>query len=286
MDAEKIEACVTKNTKAIIPVHYGGTSCNMDKIVEIASLKKLEIIEDGAHSFLGSYQDKKIGTFGKFAAFSFHETKNIQCGQGGAIIFNKEDEFTVSVFLEKGTNRKLFDMGKVDNYTWKGVGSNCLMSELHATVLWSQLNSFTRIHKNRKESWERYHLLFCELEEKEVLTRPVIKRKEGFVYHNYYIILSNSFDRNEVLNELGKYGVHAVSHYQPLHSSEAGKKFGSTFYDLSVTEFVSQQIIRLPFFFGLSENDQLYVFDSFKKVINNLKKYYELLWLELVKKFF
>ena len=161
-------------------------------------------------------------------------------------------------------------MGKVDKYTWKGVGSNCLMSELHATLLWSQLNSFTRIHENRKESWERYHKLFYELEEKEVLTRPLIKRKEGFVYHNYYIILSKSFDRNKVLNDLGKYGVQAVSHYQPLHSSEAGKKFGRTIHELSVTEFVSQQIIRLPFYFGISEEDQLFVFESFKKVINHL----------------
>jgi dTDP-4-amino-4,6-dideoxygalactose transaminase len=257
IDESKIEASITKKTKAIVPVHYAGVSCEMDSITSIARKYGLAIVEDAAQGVMSKYKGRMLGSIGDMGAYSFHETKNVISGEGGAILVNNEENILRSeIIREKGTDRSRFFRGQVDKYTWQEPGSSFLPGEIIAAFLWAQLEKADSITKKRLSIWEYYHSALEELEVEGVLRRPVVPIECEHNAHMYYILLSPEINRQKVLTLLKAKGVHAVFHYIPLHNSPGGLKYGRFNDPLEVATLQSEQLIRLPLWMGLT-NTQL-----------------------------
>lgn len=257
LDERRIEAAITPRTRAIVPVHYAGVACEMDAIMGIAKRHGLKVVEDAAQAVMASYKGQVLGSIGDLGAYSFHETKNVISGEGGALLVNESALATrAEIIREKGTDRSRFFRGEVDKYTWQEVGSSFLPGELIAAFLWAQLEDAERITNHRLAIWQRYHELLEPLEHKSLLRRPIVPAECQHNAHMYYVLLAPGIDRQKVLAELKKNGVYAVFHYVPLHSAPAGRKYGRTSGDLTITDQQSERLIRLPLWVGLSSEQQ------------------------------
>ena len=247
IDETLIEAAITSKTKAIMPVHYAGISCEMDTIKTLATKHGLAIIEDSAQGFGSTYKGQPVGSLGQMAAFSFHATKNIVSGEGGALAINDPTLIErAEIVWEKGTNRSQFFRGAVDKYTWVDVGSSYLPSDLLAAFLWAQLGYADEIKQRRLRLWDRYHKAFAELELQRKAGRPTVPPECEHNAHIYYLLVNDIATRTRVLNVLKQQGVQATFHYVPLHSAPAGRKYARTQGELSITEDVCDRIVRLP----------------------------------------
>jgi dTDP-4-amino-4,6-dideoxygalactose transaminase len=260
LDERLIEAAITPRTKAIVPVHYAGVACEMDTILDIAHRHGLKVVEDAAQGVMASYKGRALGSIGDLGAFSFHETKNVISGEGGALLVNHQDlALRAEVIREKGTDRSRFFRGEVDKYTWQEVGSSFLPGELIAAFLWAQLEDAQAITARRLASWARYHEALAPLEANGVLRRPVIPEHCQHNAHMYYILLAPGIDRQAVLSELKQNDIYSVFHYVPLHSSPGGLRYGRTHGSLEITDRQSERLVRLPLWVGLTGADQVRV---------------------------
>jgi dTDP-4-amino-4,6-dideoxygalactose transaminase len=257
LDERLIEDAITPRTRAIVPVHYGGVSCDMDAINAIARRHNLRVVEDAAQGVMASYKGRALGALGDLGAFSFHETKNVTSGEGGSLLVNDPDlVLRAEIIREKGTDRGRFFRGEVDKYTWQDVGSSFLPGEITAAFLMAQLEEAQRITDGRLAAWQRYHELLAPLEQQGLFRRPIVPPDCQHNGHMYYILLEPEVDRQQVLEELKRNKIGAVFHYVPLHSSPAGMRFGRAHGDLALTTSLSQRLIRLPMWFGLTEPQQ------------------------------
>jgi dTDP-4-amino-4,6-dideoxygalactose transaminase len=257
LDERLIEAAITPRTRAIVPVHYAGVACEMDTIVAIAKRHNLRIVEDSAQGIMARYKGRALGAIGDLGSFSFHETKNIQCGEAGSLLLRDQDLVQrAEIMREKGTDRSRFFRGEVDKYTWQDVGSSFLPNEITAAFLWAQLEEAENISRERMAIWQRYHEWLAPLEQQGLLRRPIVPADCQHNAHLYYVLLSPEFDRQVVLKDLNANRIHAVFHYVPLHSSPAGMRFGRAHGELPLTTSLSQRLFRLPIWIGLRENQQ------------------------------
>ena len=257
LDETKIEAAITTRTRAIVPVHYAGVGCEMDAIMEIAQRHGLVVIEDAAQGIMSRYQDKSLGSMGHMAALSFHETKNIVSGEGGALLVNDPKlAQRAEIIREKGTNRSQFFRGQVDKYTWIDIGSSFLPSELVAAFLWAQMEQADAITHRRLEMWATYHRGFADAEAAGKLLRPSIPAHCQQNAHMYYLLLPDLAQRTQFIETLRQDDIHCVFHYVPLHSAPAGRVFGRPHGDLLITKEFSDRLVRLPLWLGLEPHQQ------------------------------
>ena len=254
IDETLIEAAITPRTKAIVPVHYAGVACEMDTIMNIAKRHDLLVIEDAAQAVMSTYKNEHLGTIGHLGAYSFHETKNIISGEGGALLVN-DTRFAerAEIIREKGTNRSQFFRGQIDKYTWVDIGSSYLPGEVIAAFLWAQMEEALSITERRMDLWHRYHAALAPLENAGKLRRPVIQDGCRHNAHMYYILLESMDKRTAIISHLKEQGVLAVFHYVPLHNSPAGKKFGRTSGSLLHTDDLADRLLRLPLWVGMAE---------------------------------
>ena len=254
IDETLIEAAITPRTRAIVPVHYAGVACEMDAIMSIAQRHKLLVIEDAAQAVMSAYKGKPLGAIGHLGAYSFHETKNIISGEGGALLVN-DGRFAerAEIIREKGTNRSQFFRGQIDKYTWVDIGSSYLPGEVIAAFLWAQMEEAQSITQKRLDIWHRYHEALAPLENAGKLRRPIIPEGCRHNAHMYYILLESLKKRTEVIARLKEQGVNAVFHYVPLHSSPAGKKYSRTSGELPHTGNLSERLLRLPLWVDMDE---------------------------------
>lgn len=263
LDEQKLESLITKKTKAIVLIHYSGIGCEMDKILEIAGRRGVAVVEDNAHGLFGKYKEKPLGTFGTFATLSFHETKNISCGEGGALIINDPAFIERAEFIrEKGTNRSKFFRGEIEKYTWVDIGSSYLPSEILAAFLYAQLEAREKIQKKRKEVWNNYYQGLNFWAQQNKVELPLIPTYCENPYHSFFLILPNQVARDSMICHLKDRGIQSVFHYLPLHLSKMGQKYGGKREDCKVTEDISGRLLRLPFFFELSKEDQIGIIGS------------------------
>ena len=257
LDEKTLAGRITDRTRAIVVVHYAGVACEMDAIQAIADDAGVPVIEDNAHGLLGRYRGKPLGTFGITACQSFHETKNLTCGKGGALLINDLELLDrARVIRTKGTNRHQFLEGRVDKYTWVGLGSSYQPSDLLSAFLLCQLEASERIQLMRREIWERYDDGLAGWAEAEGVQRPLVPAHVEQAYHMYYLLLPTAADRTRFITYLKESGVNAVFHYVPLHLSPMGERLGARPGDCPVTEDVSARLVRLPFFTGLDPETQ------------------------------
>lgn len=270
IDETLIEAAITPRTKAIVVMHYAGVACEMDAICAVAERHGLKVVEDAAQGIMAAYKDRPLGSIGSLGTFSFHETKNVTCGEGGALLVNDPSLVArAEVIREKGTDRSRFFRGEVDKYTWQDVGSSYLAGELAAAFLWAQLEEAEEITYHRLAIWERYHRLMAPLEARGLLRRPIVPEECRHNAHMYYVVLAPELDRAAVLAELGRAGIGAIFHYVPLHSSPGGRRFGRAQGTLASTDALSARLIRLPFWVGISFEEQQHVVDRLAAVIGS-----------------
>lgn len=256
-DETRLEALITPRTRAVVPVHYAGVGCAMDSIVSIAARRGIAVIEDNAHGLFGSYRGKQLGTFGTLATLSFHETKNIVCGEGGALLINDQSLLErAEIIREKGTNRSKFFRGQVDKYTWVDIGSSYLPSELLAAFLYGQLEQRARIQAARKRIWDYYHEHLTPWAEEHSVRLPVVPEGCAHPYHLYYLLTPSLASRQGMIEHLRSRGIASAFHYLPLHLSAMGRKLGGKPGDCPVTEDISDRLLRLPFYYELTEEDQ------------------------------
>jgi dTDP-4-amino-4,6-dideoxygalactose transaminase len=254
LDERRIEAAITPRTRAIVVVHYAGVPAEMDVILEVAERHDLLVIEDAAQGLLSSYKGRPVGSLGHLAAVSFHETKNVISGEGGALLINDlRFEERAEVLWEKGTNRASFFRGEADKYTWMDVGSSFLPSELIAAFLWAQLEQADAITAERVEAWTRYHAACAALERTGKARRPVVPPACVHNGHLYYLLLPDLDARTHLLAHLKRAGIHALFHYVPLHTSPAGRRYGRAHGSLDVTLDISDRLVRLPLWAGAGE---------------------------------
>lgn len=257
LDETLIEAAITGKTRAIVPVHYAGVACEMDTICAIAGRYGLKVVEDAAQGVMARYKGRALGSIGAMGAYSFHETKNIISGEGGALLVNDAELILrAEIIREKGTNRSQFFRGEIDKYTWHDYGSSFLPGELISAFLWAQLEQAQSITDRRMQSWQLYHSLLQSSEAAGLLRRPVIPHDCEHNAHMYYVLLSPEIERQKVLDVMKQQGVHAVFHYVPLHSSTAGQHFGRVHGTMTHTDSLPQALIRLPLWCGISEQQQ------------------------------
>jgi dTDP-4-amino-4,6-dideoxygalactose transaminase len=261
IDENLIEAAITRRTRAICVVHYAGVGCEMDAIVEIAARHELAVVEDAAQAVLSTYKERSLGTDGALAALSFHETKNIISGEGGALLINDE-RFAerAEIIREKGTNRSQFFRGQVDKYTWVDVGSSYLPGEIVAAFLIAQMEDAHRITDERLRLWNRYHAAFASLERDEHLRRPIVPAHCKHNGHMYYLLLRDFDTRGRFIEALNAVAIKPVFHYVPLHSAPAGRRFGRVVGEMGVTDHASDCLVRLPLW--LPDMDQERVIDA------------------------
>ena len=241
----------------------------MERIMELASLKELKVVEDAAHGVGSKFKDQPLGSIGHLGALSFHETKNIICGEGGALLINSSSYSTpAEIIREKGTNRSQFFRGEVDKYTWREQGSSYLLAEQLAAFLVPQLNQLELITSERVKAWEYYHQELRSLEQKNKITLPTVPSYCEHNGHLFYVLLDERFEREKVISDLKAKGVSAVSHYVPLHSSPAGKRYGRKGSSMEVTDRISRQLIRLPLYFGIEKTTQDLVLDGIHQCLN------------------
>jgi dTDP-4-amino-4,6-dideoxygalactose transaminase len=263
LDERALPDLAGDRTRAIVPVHYAGVACEMDPIVDLARQRNLAIVEDNAHGLYASYRGQRLGTFGVLAAQSFHETKNFTCGEGGALIVN--DPAVVEraeVIREKGTNRKAFFRGEVDKYTWVELGSSYLLSELQAAFLLAQLEEREAIEQARRRLWREYHAGLSVWAEETGARLPFVPDHCDQPYHMFYVLLPSLAARSELIEHLKRKGILAVFHYLPLHLSRMGERFGAKRGQCPVTEDISDRLLRLPFYTGLTSSDQTEVIEA------------------------
>jgi dTDP-4-amino-4,6-dideoxygalactose transaminase len=269
LDESLVEAAITPRTRAIVAVHYAGVPCEMDTLIAIAKKYDLFIIEDAAQGIMSYYKNRPLGSIGHLAAYSFHETKNIISGEGGALLIN-DPTFKVQaeIIREKGTDRSQFFRGEIDKYTWQNIGSSFLPSELTAAFLWAQLEEARKITEQRLEIWGKYNTLMAPLEDNNLIRRPIIPSNSKHNGHMYYILLKNKNIRIRVEKFMKKNCINVATHYVALHSSPAGKIYSkSSTKDLTITEDLSGRILRMPMWLGLSD-DQIYqITDTLKRAI-------------------
>jgi dTDP-4-amino-4,6-dideoxygalactose transaminase len=268
IDERLIEAAVTERTKAIVVVHYAGVACDMDVIMAIAARHGLAVIEDNAHGLGGKYRGRALGSIGGMATQSFHETKNIQCGEGGALLFNDPTHIErAEIIREKGTNRTQFFRGMVDKYRWIDIGSSFLPSDLLAAFLTAQLEAFEDIQARRHAVWSAYDQRLADWADAQAITRPHIPDWCEHPAHLYYLLLPDLQNRQQLMHHLSDLGIYAPFHYQPLHNAPAGIQYGRTAVDgCPVTEDVADRLIRLPLFAGMAD-------DELERVINGVLSY-------------
>ena len=260
IDETKIEKIITPKTKAIIVVHYAGVGCEMDPIMEISSKYHIPIVEDNAHGLFGKYKGKYLGSFGSLAIQSFHETKNVTCGEGGAIIINDPQyNERAEIIREKGTNRSRFYRGQVDKYTWVDVGSSYLPSDILAAFLFAQLEVSDTIQAKRKMIWEYYEERLNPWANANHIKLPFVPNYVEQSYHMFYLLLPSLEARQAFISYLKEKGILSVFHYVPLHLSEMGRKYGWKNGDCPVTEDISDRLVRLPFYNTLSEGELEYI---------------------------
>ena len=267
LNEDRIEAAITLRTRAISVVHYAGVSANLDAIVAIAARHGLMVLEDAAQGMFATWRGQHLGTFGVLGAISFHETKNVSSGEGGALIIN--DPMLIEqaeILWEDGTNRSQFRRAEVDRYTWQAMGSSFAPSELTAAFLWAQLQHGLKITERRRALWRRYHEAFEELEHDGLVRRPLIPMEAAHNAHLYYLLLPSAAARDEAIRRLDQLGVQAVFHYIPLHDSPAGRRYGRCAGALPVTENVAARLLRLPLHADLSQIEQQHVIQSFRAV--------------------
>lgn len=257
IDETLIEAAIGPRTRAIVPVHYAGVSADMDAILDIAARHGLAVVEDAAQGVMARYKGRPLGTLGALGCYSFHETKNVISGEGGALLVN-DAAFAqrAEILREKGTDRSRFFRGEVDKYTWQDVGSSFLPGELVAAFLFAQLEAADAITEDRLAAWHRYHTLLAPLEQRGLLRRPIVPDECAHNGHLYYVLVSDPAQRGRVLDAMKADGVNCVFHYVPLHSSPAGRRFARVEGNLAVTEALSARLVRLPLWVGLTQAEQ------------------------------
>jgi dTDP-4-amino-4,6-dideoxygalactose transaminase len=269
LDETKLEALITPRTKAIVPVHYAGVGCEMDAIMAIANRHGVAVIEDNAHGLFGKYKERWLGTFGAMATQSFHETKNITCGEGGALLINDSQyEERAEIIREKGTNRAKFFRGQVDKYSWVDVGSSYVMSDVLAAFLFGQLEQWKSIQAKRKAIWERYDAELADWAAANGVRRPVVPEHCEQAYHMYYLLMPSLEARTEFIARLKEKGVTAVFHYLPLNKSAYALQMADSGWRKAlcpVTEGVSDRLMRLPFYTSMSEEEQRRVIEAVQK---------------------
>ncbi|GER80388.1 dTDP-4-amino-4,6-dideoxygalactose transaminase [Candidatus Denitrolinea symbiosum] len=263
LDESLLEAAITSRTRAIVVVHYAGVGCEMDSILKIANRHGIPVVEDNAHGLFGKYKGKFLGTFGAMASQSFHETKNFTCGEGGALLIN-DPRFIerAEIIREKGTNRSRFFRGQVDKYTWVDIGSSYLPSEILAAFLYGQLEQREKIQSHRRRVWETYHSGLEGWAASHDVRLPVIPEHCEQAYHMYYMLLPSLDARQKLIQHLKENGILSVFHYLPLHLSDMGQKFGGKPGDCHVTEEISDQLVRLPFYNDLTLEEQQKAIDA------------------------
>jgi len=267
IDETLIEGKITEKTKAIVPVHYAGIACEMNKITKLAKKYNLFVIEDAAQGVDAKYYDNYLGTIGHMGCYSFHETKNFSSGEGGAILINdKRFIERAEILREKGTNRSKFFRGEIDKYTWVDLGSSYLPSEINAAVLYNQFEHMDEITQKRKEIFEHYYSELEELEKKGLLRLPIINKFSKSNYHMFYILLNSEKERDNLMYNLKEKGIQSVFHYIPLHLSKYSKEMFGRFC-LPKTENLSNRLLRLPIYFSLTKEDIIYIT---KEIINIL----------------
>jgi dTDP-4-amino-4,6-dideoxygalactose transaminase len=254
IDENLIEAAITPRTRAICVVHYAGVGCEMDAIMAIADRHGLAVVEDAAQGILSTYRGRPLGSFGRFGALSFHETKNVISGEGGALLVNDaRDVERAEIVREKGTNRSRFFRGQVDKYTWVDAGSSYLPGELIAAFLAAQLEEAQSITARRMALWDNYHAWAQGLEADGLVRRPIIPEHCVHNAHMYYLLLASLDERTRFIDGLKRQGIGAVFHYIPLHTSPAGRRFGRTAGQLPVTDDISDRLVRMPLWVGLDD---------------------------------
>ena len=263
LDESRLESLLTPRTKAIVPVHYAGVACDLDSILKIAGARGVAVVEDNAHGLFGKYRGRHLGSFGSMATQSFHETKNISCGEGGALLINDPRYARrAEILREKGTNRAAFFRGQVDKYTWVDVGSSYVPSDVLAAFLYAQLEQAGRIQQARRAIWLRYQRELTDWASNHDIRLPEIPADCEQAYHMFYLLLPTLEDRQAFIEHLRQRGILAVFHYIPLHLSPMGQKFGGRLGDCPVVEAFSDRLVRLPFYFDLSEVDQQRIVDA------------------------
>lgn len=262
LDESQLERLITPRTAAILVVHYAGIACEMDPILELASKHRIPVVEDNAHGLFGKYKGRFLGTLGCLATQSFHETKNFTCGEGGALLIN-DDRYLerAEVIREKGTNRSRFFRGQVDKYTWVDIGSSYLPSDILAAFLYAQMEARESVQTKRRRIWEHYHEGLRDWARNSGVKVPSVPAHCEQPYHMYYLIMPSLEERQALISYLNEHDINSVFHYQPLHLSEMGRKFGGETGACPVTEFVSDRLVRLPFYNDLTHDDQARVID-------------------------
>lgn len=261
-----IEEAITEKTKAIIPVHYAGVSCVMNKIMEIAKKYNLYVIEDAAQAVMSKYNGKALGTIGDFGAFSFHETKNYTMGEGGAILIQNKDHIErAEIIREKGTNRSKFFRGQVDKYSWVDMGSSYLPSELNVAYLYAQLEEAEMINTNRLNTWNLYYKELDVLKQKGLIELPTIPENCEHNAHMFYIKCKNLEERTSLIEYLKNNDILAVFHYIPLHSADAGIKYGRFHGEDRYTTVESERLLRLPLYYGIEKAKIMYIIEKLNK---------------------
>ncbi len=270
IDETLIEAAITEKTKAIVPVHYAGVSCEMDTIMEISNKYKLFVIEDAAQGIASTYKQKPLGTIGDYGCLSFHETKNLSMGEGGAILIKDESNIEeAEIIREKGTNRSRFYRGQIDKYTWVAAGSSYLPSDVNAAYLWAQMEKSDEIYADRMRSWNQYDTMLQPLKEKGLVNLPFIPKECTHNAHMFYLKTKDLKERTDFIQYMKENDILTVFHYIPLHSSPAGKQFGTFFGQDKYTTKESDRLVRLPLYYGMKEKE-------IEKVVNAVNKFYKI----------
>lgn len=269
IDEKKIEAAITKKTKAIVPVHYAGVACEMDTIMNIARRYNLFVIEDAAQGVMSKYKGKALGTIGDYGCYSFHETKNYSMGEGGALLIKNADMIeNAEILREKGTNRSKFFRGQIDKYTWVNYGSSYLPSELNAAYLWAELEMADIINEDRLRSWNYYYEGLQYLAENGKIDLPCIPKECEHNAHMFYIKAKDLDERTKLISYMKEHGIGCVFHYIPLHSAPAGRRFGRFCGEDIYTTKESERLMRLPMYYGLKLED-------IDRVIETIEKFYK-----------
>ena len=263
IDETKLEPLINDRTRAIVLIHYAGVGCEMDAIMAMAKQHNLIVIEDNAHGLYGKYKGKYLGTFGTFTTQSFHETKNITCGEGGALLINEPSYIErADIIREKGTNRSQFFRGQVDKYTWLDKGSSYVMSDILAAFLYAQMTQKDQIQSKRKIIWEYYNQHLQEWATKNHVHLPSVPEHCESAYHAFYLLMPSLDVRTHFIKYLKENGISAVFHYLPLHQSEMGRKLGGEQYHCPVAEDISDRLVRLPFFNDISKEELATVMEA------------------------
>lgn len=266
LDEKLLQKLITEKTRAIIPVHYGGVSCEMDQILDIATKNNIVVIEDNAHGLFGKYKGKNLGTLGHMATQSFHETKNVSCGEGGALVINDNSYVErAEVIREKGTDRSKFFRGQIDKYSWTDRGSSYVMSDMLAACLCAQLLESEMIQEKRSERWEFYNSNLKGWAKENSVDLPSVPEYCEHPSHLFYLLMPSESTRNALINFLKENDIQAVFHYLPLNSSPMAKKIGSNGREMPVTENVSKRLLRLPLYLDLDMKEMSYIVEKIKE---------------------